>query len=709
MNNLFSALLPSIEHMHMLGYWVAFLAALLETLFVVGLLLPGSTLLLLLGALTATGHLDFNGVLWFAIAGAVLGDNLNYALGQRYGARWLDGGVWFLTPDHIARAHGFFDRHGAKSVFLGRFIPSVKEVAPFVAGSVGMRYRSFMLWNVLGGIGWGLQWVGGGYLFGQSLKVAQAWMTRLGLAIVAGVLIWLALWLLQRFVMRQGPHLWRLAVSLGRSLQAALARNAFVRRHPRLMDFLARRMDRGELTGLPLTLLGGAFLYLLALFGGLIEDVVSSDPIVAVDHATAQLVAAFRAPEVIPPFVWITNLGSPPLVAGLLAITCAVLWLLHRRAAIVGLLVTVAGASSFSVLGKLAFQRVRPTDAFLLETSYSFPSGHATISVAFYGFLGYLLIRHATRWSSRVHLLFAFVALALLIGLSRIMLGVHFLSDVWGGWLLGSLWLILGVSVSEWFGARRWPLPDAPLAPKRRPVAMTLAALGAAGLLGYASLHAPPVRTASTPETTTIAPPITAWLKAEGLTHTSSFLGADEQPLSVIFLAPDAATVTERLKRAGWQPATAPSPGSLLRLARHGVDDADAPLAPAFWNGQVNDQSFERANSGDTLPPVATLRLWDTHLRVGRNQVFVGVTRDFSGVRYGLIHEVAPDVDGAAVRLMDSLALPASAACRQSLATPGTGHYLLGGEFFTRGDTWIASLGDTVLSADECPAQGARP
>lgn len=85
---LFTAILPSIEHFHLLGYWIAFFGALAETVLGVGLLLPGSTLLLLLGTLAASGYLDFGDLLWFAVAGAVLGDNVNYWLGARYGQRW---------------------------------------------------------------------------------------------------------------------------------------------------------------------------------------------------------------------------------------------------------------------------------------------------------------------------------------------------------------------------------------------------------------------------------------------------------------------------------------------------------------------------------------------------------------------------------------------------------------------------------------------
>ncbi len=394
---LFSTILPSIEHLHLLGYWLAFFSALFETALLAGLLLPGSTFLLLLGALSSSGHLDFGDLLWFAVAGAVLGDNFNYWLGRRYGNKWAQDGVLFLKPDHFEQVRRFFDRHGARSVFLGRFIPSVKEVAPFVAGTVGMQYRTFMLWNVLGAIGWGLQWIGGGYLFGQSLKLAEAWMSRAGMALIVMLLVWVLLWLLQRFVVRQGRELMRLVVSLARSIMAALGGNPYVRRlvrrHPGSVRFFADRVDRTHFHGLPLTVLVLAFIYVLALFAGTVEDVVTSAPIVSLDHATAQLVAAFRDPAVISPFVWITSLGEPRVVAALLSVACLLIWLTNRKYAVAGLLASSIGAAVFNTLGKLAFQRPRPTEAVLLESSYSFPSGHATIAVAFYGFLGYLLIR----------------------------------------------------------------------------------------------------------------------------------------------------------------------------------------------------------------------------------------------------------------------------------------------------------------------------
>lgn len=707
------AFLPSIEHFHLLGYWMAFLAALLETALVAGLLLPGSTLLLLLGALSAGNVLDFGDLFWFAVAGAVLGDTLNYWLGQRYGNTWMRGGLGFLSPDHFEYARRFFVRHGAKSIFIGRFIPTVKELAPFIAGTAGMRYRTFLLWNVAGAIGWGLQWIGGGYLFGQSFKLAQTWMPRAGMLLAVMVAAWVLLGLLWRFVVHKGRQVWQVAVSLSRSIRGALEQNLYVQRlasrHPHILRFIANRIDCSRFYGLPLTLLALAFVSVLALFAGIVEDVVTSDPIVALDQATAQLVAAFRAPAVLPPFVWMTSLGEPPVVGALFAVACLLLWLMNRRYAVAGLLVSSLGAAVFCMLGKLAFHRSRPVEAVLAESSYSFPSGHATMSVAFYGFLGYLLIRSIGQWKVRVNLFFATGLLILLIGLSRIVLGVHYLSDVWAGYLVGALWLIVGISLTEWLTVKGKIVWKAAGGRLRRATAFGLAAVSVAGFIGYVSTRTLPAPVAPLETAIQVNRPFAELLHGRKLSRTETLLGEPEQPLAFAVVAPDEQALTARLNRAGWGSANRPGPGNMLRLMREGLNYTTAPVAPAFWNGRINDMAFARpvadTQAGKAL---ATVRIWRTSFRSGPDQVFVGVTREYTGMRWGLLRKVSPDVDMAAERFVDSLGQLA-AACRQPLVPPLIGTYLLGDRFFTRGQIWLLTLNVGPNAARLCEPRGSTP
>lgn len=711
----FTALLPSIEHIHPLGYWVAFAAALLETALVVGLFVPGSTFLLLLGALAASGSLDFGDLVWFAVAGAFLGDNLNYWLGKRYGTTWTRDGVWFLTPDHFVYARRFFDRHGERSVFLGRFIPSVKEIVPFVAGTVGMRQRTFMLWNVLGAVGWGMLWVGGGYLFGQSLRLAQTWMSRAEMVLLVVLVAGLLLWLIQRLVLRHGRTAWQVVVSLGRSLKEALGHNPYVRRlvrrHPNSIRILTGRIDRAHFYGLPLTLLALAFVAVLALFAGIVEDVVTSDPIVALDHAASQLIAVFRDPAIIPPFARVTILGTPPVVGGLLVVACLLLWLVRRTVAAAGLLLSTLGASAFCLLGKLAFQRPRPLEAVVLESSFSFPSGHATVAIAFYGFLGYLLIRSTSRWNLRVYLFFATAALVLLIGLSRIMLNVHYLSDVWAGYLVGALWLIIGISLNEWLvanGSIVWKVPGE----RRRSVlAFGLAAVAIAGVIGYVSSRTLPAQVSRTETLVQIDRPVVDVLQADKLSWTTTLLGTPEQPISFVVIAPDENGLVAHLQQNGWLAVDRPALRNMLRLVREGLDDTTAPLAPSFWNGRVNDRAFARSAQRMQGKALATVRIWRTSLRVEQDVVFVGVAREYGGIRWGVLHTVSPDVDAAADDFVASLSAPGDgvAACRQQLVPPVIGAFLLGDRFFSRGQIWLVDLGSASAIARRCAPDRTTP
>lgn len=521
------------------------------------------------------------------------------------------------------------------------------------------------------------------------------------------------LWLLQRFVMRKSRDIWRVAVSLVRSIKQALGRNVYVRRwvrrHPSTVRFLAGRIDRTRFQGLPLTVLALAFGYVLALFAGIVEDVVTSDTIVAIDRATAQLLVSFRVPEVLPPFVWITDLGQPPVVGGLLIVGVVLLWVVERNYAIAGLLASSLGAAAFSILGKLAFQRPRPTGAVLLETSYSFPSGHATIAVAFYGFLGYLLIRSATRWKLRVNLLLSTLGLVFLIGLSRILLGVHYLSDVWAGYLVGALWLIVGISLTEWLSAGRqidcdW---NAPTERRRKAAAFGLAALGAAGVLAYAATRSLPVPLAAPEAAIQVDRPLDEILRARKLASTFSLLGTSEQALSFAIVAPSADALSALLRQAGWLPADRLDLKNLLRLAQQGLDYPTAPLAPVLWNDRINDLAFERPLQNAEGKAIETVRLWQTPFSAGAEKVFVGVTRTYTGIRWGIVRTVSPDVDAAAEQFVESLrqtGLPFS-LCQRSLSAPMAGSYLLGERFFTRGLLWLLDPGGGVDMPDLCSAE----
>ena len=154
-------------------YAILFVVVFIETGLVIWPFLPGDSLLFTAGAVAATGALDVRLTFLLLVVAAVSGDAVNYALGRAVGTRVIHlsatdkrWGRW-VNPQHIARAREFFERHGGKAVVMARFVPIVRTFVPFVAGAAEMRYPSFALYNVSGGIVWVGLCIGAGYLFGN--------------------------------------------------------------------------------------------------------------------------------------------------------------------------------------------------------------------------------------------------------------------------------------------------------------------------------------------------------------------------------------------------------------------------------------------------------------------------------------------------------------------------------------------------------------
>jgi len=115
--NFIQSLLPTIGHFHVIGYWIALFVALLETTIGVGLLIPGSTIIFFMGALAAKGYFDLGDLVWFAAIGAIIGDNINYFIGKKYGTKILKKGFGLLSL-LISKKEKNFLNATARKVFL---------------------------------------------------------------------------------------------------------------------------------------------------------------------------------------------------------------------------------------------------------------------------------------------------------------------------------------------------------------------------------------------------------------------------------------------------------------------------------------------------------------------------------------------------------------------------------------------------------------
>jgi membrane-associated protein len=173
-----------IENYGLWCYVIFFLIIFAETGLVVTPFLPGDSFLFALGAIAATGSLKVGSIFIVLSIAAVLGDSANYAVGKYFGDIILrHQGKWFLKKEHVDRTHGFYEKYGAKTIVLARFVPIVRTFAPFIAGVGKMTYMKFFSYNVVGGLAWVTLFIFGGYFFG-NLPVVKRNFTLVILVII---------------------------------------------------------------------------------------------------------------------------------------------------------------------------------------------------------------------------------------------------------------------------------------------------------------------------------------------------------------------------------------------------------------------------------------------------------------------------------------------------------------------------------------------
>jgi membrane-associated protein len=168
-------------------YVLLFAVIFAETGLVVTPFLPGDSLLFVAGTVVAgvrDAGLDVHLLVGLLIVAAILGDTVNYAVGRWLGPKVFEHESRWIRRDYLLRTQAFYDRYGAVTIIIGRFVPIVRTFAPFLAGVAGLRYARFLSYNIVGGVIWVASLVYAGYLFGNIPWVKQN-LTLIVIAIVA--------------------------------------------------------------------------------------------------------------------------------------------------------------------------------------------------------------------------------------------------------------------------------------------------------------------------------------------------------------------------------------------------------------------------------------------------------------------------------------------------------------------------------------------
>lgn len=418
---------------------IVFLVAMLESLVLVGILLPGIVILFGVGTLIGLGVMEMIPIWVAASTGAFLGDSVSYALGHRFRAHLLDIWPFSRYPGLMERGTRFFHAHGAKSVVAGRFIGPLRPIIPAVGGMMGMKPGRFLAVDILACITWAPSFLLPGMLFGASLEVASEYTGRLAVMLVIVVaVLWLTWWLIRAVY---EP----LAGASARWLRHAIR---WSRRHPVVGRVAGRLLDPSSGEVLSVTMLG---ILLVFLFWGLVTVLFlspfSEQPRM-VDQAVQELALSLRNHLADPVMVGIAQLSRWPV--SIFSATALLLWLLGARRLVAALhwVIAIGGGA---LLHLLLSWGLRSAPRVFEMAGHSVPGPSAAMSLATVT-LTFFAVMEA-RELPRKHRQWPYLVAALvlmLLALARIYLGLEWLSGALMGITLGLAWAgVVGIAYRQ--------------------------------------------------------------------------------------------------------------------------------------------------------------------------------------------------------------------------------------------------------------------
>jgi membrane protein DedA with SNARE-associated domain/membrane-associated phospholipid phosphatase len=466
---------------HSLGDWAYLLIAVIalaETAAFLGFIAPGEFTVILGGVLAGEGTLSIQLLIGIVWAAAVAGDSIGFYLGHHYGRNFVlrFGPRVRLSEERLTQVEAYFRRHGGKTIFFGRWVGFVRPLMPFTAGTSRLPYRRFLPYDVLSAGLWSAALCLLGYVFwrnfGTLTSIAGKGALGLGIVLALVVTAVVAFKRLRHpeerqrfaaFIERLGRRralrplafvlraFWRLVLRplwrwLGHPLWRYLLAPAWRVLHP-FLRFLGHRLTPGEL-GIEFTTLVA-----IAAVSGFVfiayTDVISNSPtlITPGDDFARDLARDIESGFLTTIAKALNVLGKLSVGIALISIATVVLAALRRWSEAAVLAIGFGAGQAAVYITKAAVDRPRPSDALIDVTGASFPSGHAAIAIAYVA-LAVVIARAVKHATVRVALVTAAIALAALIGLARVYLRAHYLSDVTAGWALGLFAFSLLASVA---------------------------------------------------------------------------------------------------------------------------------------------------------------------------------------------------------------------------------------------------------------------
>jgi membrane protein DedA with SNARE-associated domain/membrane-associated phospholipid phosphatase len=424
--------------------------AFLETGAFVGLIAPGETALLVGGVVAGHGEVNLFSLIAIVWVAAALGDTTSFFIGRRLGRGFLlrHGRMVGITEPRLEQVERYFERHGGKTILIGRFIGLVRALAPFIAGSSGLAYRRFVPYSILGAGAWAALFCTLGYIFWRSFdrvaKIAGQATFAFGLVVSIVVGVVYAVRRLRRPGEKERLERWlerqeqrpalRPLFAVGRPIWRRVLRPVWRVALPQLRFLWARLTPGGlglEFTTALAVAVGG--LYAFGLLTAVVNDHPEAFPL---DRTGLDLARDLRTGTMVDAAKLVTQLGSPPVAGAVVAAAAALLATRRRWPELAALLAGAVLVYLAVHITKAAVDRPRPAGGLMHARGSSYPSAHAAYSTVWIA-AALSVTRVLSGLARETALVLAGIVIAAVVGLTRVYLHVHYPTDVAGGWALG--------------------------------------------------------------------------------------------------------------------------------------------------------------------------------------------------------------------------------------------------------------------------------
>jgi len=476
------------------------------------------------------------------------------------------------------------------------------------------------------------------------------------------------------------------------------------------LDFLRKRFSRKEKFGLTFTIRILLIVFFVFLFLSILQDYRAYDPLIRADVRIVNLFYTFRSDTLTNVMLFFTNLGTWQVVfTGIIVIGFS-LFALNLLPYLCALIISVSGGEIIVAIIKHLVRRPRPPSisAFLLDHSFSFPSGHSFVAMSFYGLLAYIMYRMSDKKISKIIAIVGGIVIIAAIAVSRIYLGLHWPSDIFASFTLGGAWLTLIITILELQKNSPWSQESAKLIGKKFIIVPSIVLL----LLWFAYMGYYLFTTHSlTPQIAIIQNPL--YIKEADIPQSlfavlprssETLSGAPMNPINIVIVG-NYEELINTFESTGWVQPESITLRSGWRNIIASILNKPYPRAieaPSFWNSRPNDFAFQLPTT--TIRQRHHIHFWATPLLTDNgHRVWFATAHFDKAVNLRTIipmHTIDPYVDNEREIIKNDILGTGQVSLIEELqvVNPGKGKNLSGDTFVTDGKAFVLFLKDSRAS-----------